>query len=169
MVSRIDSAVSTTSSNSEEDTETDTMIPLNERTPLLHSDEIVHGIAPPRSEDLVSKIDANVNIPLSQFEEMVYRADAAASSASPNSEEDTETNIETPLNERRPPARRRCEATPQPQPEHAKQDKRYLTSSSDMKRIIKVREARKKYAGMVFLLVSFDWDVLRGLQFYGLA
>jgi hypothetical protein len=120
MVSRIDAAVSTTSSNSEEDTETDTMIPLNERTPLLHSDEIVHGIAPPRSEDLVSKIDAIVNIPLSQFEEMVYRADAAASSASPNSEEDTETNIGTPLNERRPPARRRCEATPQPQPEHAK-------------------------------------------------
>jgi hypothetical protein len=38
-----------------------------------------------------------------------------------------------------------------------------------MKRIIKAREARKKYAGMVFLLVSFDWDVLRGLQFYGLA
>jgi hypothetical protein len=110
-----------------------------------------------------------VNIPLSQFEEMVYRADAAASSASPNSEEDTETDIGTPLNERRPPARRRCEATPQPQPEHAKQDKRYLTSSSDMKRIIKAREARKKYAGMVFLFVSFEWDALRGLQFYGLA
>jgi hypothetical protein len=63
--------------------------------------------------------------------------------------------------------------TPPAEPVHGKRQRkgnaRYNGDPGHIQNLLNKAKARRKYEGMVFLLVSFELDASRGLQFYCLA